>query len=388
MNHPLDDEVPPNVLDELSVAFGEPEPPPVYDFDDPNIDALLGIDASGPKAPPDPGLVRAAANAPSGAASGTSADESDGEHGRRVIIIEEDDFPDAMYLDEAAEVRLRDIHGDPDGDGVAPIIIGNADEGAPIEQVPTTSRPKIDPRVRARRIAVGRAKGRRRLVVVAALVGVLALVIGTLAVLGSSWFEVRDVRVQGASYSEPDVDKIVGAVRGDPVLLVDTVDLERQLERVAWIEAARVSTDFPHGLDVDIRERTPIAYFVGSDGQARVIDRDSRVLAVLRGAPVQYPQITGPAPDSPVGAFSGELYAGAANVVQALPPEIRQLLKSVGADSSAGVLTLELTNGIAVKLGEPRDITRKLARLLIVLRQPGDLTCTAIDVTTADASGC
>ena len=388
-----DDEVPANVLDELSAAFGMAgDPTPNYDFDDPNIDTLLGIGvppdpSTHAPVPVDPGLRPNAQQGSRSASHDVSVDtDAAGDAPRKVIVIEEDDLPDAVYLDEAAEVRLRDIHGG--DDEPTTIVIGDADEGAPNVPVPTTSRTTIDPRVRARRIAVGRARGRHRLLIAAIAVGLVAVLVAALAVLGSSWFEVRDISVQGASYSRPDVDRITEPVKGDAVLLVDTLDVEHQLEAVPWIEDAKVSTDFPHGLKVDVRERTPLAYFVGSDGKARVIDRDSRVLAVLGGAPVQYPQITGSAPDVPAGAFAGELYAGAANVVQALPPELRELLASMAVDGSAGVLNMQLTNGVTVRLGQPRDITRKLARLLIVLRQNPSPTCTTIDVTTADTSAC
>ncbi len=474
--HP-DDHVPPEVLDELTAAFAEPpadvpadlddtrgampgepssatvhepaavppaRPPgdpvgdpagggevPVYDLDDPNIDALLGIapeqvpidaataaaaaaaagaDVAPPPADPpdqpgvppadpalrpaiDPGLVGAPAGAASGAGvpAGTGATagrDPSGESGPRRIVIEETDLPDAVYLDEEAETRLRQVHGHLTEDPVTTIVIGDADTdaGRPIEQVPTTSRPTIDPRVRARRIAVGRARGRRRLWVVLAALSVLAVLVAGLAVLGSSWFEVTQVDVQGSSYSKPDVDQVLESVRGRPVLLVDTVQLEHRLEATPWVEMASVSTDFPHGLFVDIRERRPVAYYLGSDHRARAIDRDARVIAVLDGVPLDYPEITGSAPDLGPGQSAGATFAGAAEVILSLPPELRAQMDTVGADASAGVVSLRLKTGAIVRLGAPTDLTRKLARLLIVVRLPGFKKLRIIDVSTTDVS--
>ena len=86
--------------------------------------------------------------------------------------------------------------------------------------------------------------------------------------------------------------------KGDAILLVDTRQIERQLESIAWVESARVKTQFPHRVFIDIRERKPIATFAGSDGKFRVIDRDGRVLDVLDGGiPIDYMLITGANPD-------------------------------------------------------------------------------------------
>lgn len=441
-----EDHVPPGVLDELSAAFGlapsippaedpstddppAPDPttdepasdepgsndpasdnPPAYDFDDPRIDELLGLGVgdepnelagepggqSGEKSgeqsvpvvaghdvrhtPVDPLL--AASTPPSGGAGDAHAAEG----ARRTIVIEETDLPDAVYLDEEAEQRLRTVHGHDDSAAATTIVIGDVDGERQVEPAPAASRPPIDPRVRARRIAVGRAKGRRRLVVVSLVLGILALVIAGLAVLGSSWFSVERIDLQGAAYSRADVERIVSSTKGEPVLLVDTVKLERQLEALPWVESATVDTDFPHGLFVDVRERVPVAYFLGSDGRARAIDRDARVLAVLNGIPTQYPQITGNAPDTGAGQQAGVVFQGAAILILSLPPELSTQMKSVGADSSAGTLTMKLTTGATVRLGPPTDLTRKLARLLLVVRQSDFKKLRLIDVSAADVS--
>lgn len=424
-----DDHVPPGVLDELSAAFRDPAdqgnqgnqgdqrdqedpgdpvdhlaptdptdptppPGPVYDLDDPNIDALLGITDAPPAAaevtpaPVDPLLAAAASAAPDAHAVPATHAAPAADAPRRTIVIEETDLPDAVYLDEEAEERLRTVHGhSAEASATAPtIVIGDADDGRQVEPAPSAPRPPIDPRVRARRIAVGRAKGRRRLVVLSLVLGALAVVIAGLAVLGSSWFSVERIDIQGSSYSRADVERIVASTRGKPVLLVDTVDLEHRLEALAWVESATVDTDFPHGLFVDVRERLPVAYFLGSDGKARAIDRDARVLAVLNGIPTQYPQITGTAPDTAAGHNAGAVFQGAATVILSLPPELSEQMKSVGVDSSAGTVSMKLRTGATVRLGTPTDLTRKLARLLLVVRQGDFKKLKLIDVSAADVS--
>ena len=122
-----------------------------------------------------------------------------------------------------------------------------------------------------------RAKGRKRLIWVAIGAAILLVLVGAVAILASSLFDVRTVDVQGAVYTDPEqLSAIVDELHGDAILLVDTRHIERQLESIAWVESARVSTQFPHRVFIDVRERKPIATFAGSDGKYRVIDRDGR----------------------------------------------------------------------------------------------------------------
>jgi cell division septal protein FtsQ len=169
------------------------------------------------------------------------------------------------------------------------------------------------------------------------------------------------------------------------VLLVDTMAAERALEEIPWIERAFVTTDFPNRVLVDVRERLPVAVLVGSDGRYRVIDRDGRVLDVLDGRPRDYMLITGPAPDVEPGELAGEPFALAAQLVNALPAEIRALTESVSVDATTGDFGLAFTGGIDVRLGSFDRIDSKLARLLQRVREGLD-GIVGIDVSTDEIS--
>jgi cell division protein FtsQ len=293
---------------------------------------------------------------------------------RKLIVIggDDEDQPDAVYLDEEAGLRLREVHTvvEDESGGRSTIIIKDLDEDGAIEALPARSSGSMDPRVRARRIAVRRAKGRKRLIWVAIGAAIVLVLVGAVAVLASSLFDVRQVSVQGAVYTDPQrLSAIVDGVRGDAILLVDTRQIERQLEGIAWVESARVSTDFPHGVLIDIRERKPVGTFRGSDGGYRVIDRDGRVLDVLQnGVPIDYMLITGANPDVEPGQFAGRPFASAAQLTIALPDEIRALTESMAIDVATETITLQLRDGIEVQLGTPTDLSNKLAQLLSQVR--------------------
>lgn len=150
-----------------------------------------------------------------------------------------------------------------------------------------------------------RAESRRRLVWVAIGAAVVLVAVATITIVASPIFDVRVVQVQGATYTDADVlQSVIDDLEGEPVLLVDTQAAEATLEAVPWVESARVQTDFPHTVVIDIRERRAIATFQGTDGRFRVIDVQGRVLDVIDNQPIDYTLVVGANPDSAPTASS------------------------------------------------------------------------------------
>lgn len=310
--------------------------------------------------------------------------------GPSTIVIVGDDRPDTVYLDEAKEERLRAVHGGSTVDDPDMIVIDDLDEGMVVNTPPVASGGSIDPRLRARRAAVRRAAGRRRLVVLVAAVAAVLLVVLAIAFVASPVFDVRDITVQGAVYTDRSIlDDVVADLEGSPVLLVDTLEIEERLAAAPWVESAIVTRDFPHTVFIDIRERVALATFQGGDGRWRVIDVEGRVLDVLDGQPIAYMQIVGDHPDTGRGLFAGAPYAAAALLVKVLPPEVRAVTRWVGLDDVSGTLTLTLaggvdpTGGIEVRLGSVDGLDQKLARLLTQVRSGLD-GIVSLDVSTTE----
>jgi cell division protein FtsQ len=418
---PDPEDVPDVVLEELLAAFSKQDAAAI-DFDDPSIDRLLGLgdsadstagnvdgtdetsgtDGFDTTAPADAtdsltssntvllDSMKSPADKPADEAPAKLPDQPKQKKPAKpgkVIVIGDDDRPDALYLDEESGSRLREVHSDDDNTGGrSTIVIQDLDESGSIEALPARSSGSMDPRVRARRIAVRRAKGRKRLIWVAIAAAILLVLVGAVAVLASSLFDVRTVDVQGAVYTDPQrLSEIVDGLQGDAILLVDTRQIERQLESIPWVESARVSTQFPHRVFIDVRERKPIATFAGSDGKFRVIDRDGRVLDVVDGIPIDYMLVTGANPDVERGQFAGRPFASAAQLTIALPSEIRAVTSSIGVDATAGDLDLKLGDDIDVHLGPATDLSSKLVRLLSEVRGGLEGIC-GLDVSTSEIS--
>ena len=314
------------------------------------------------------------------------ADDGDSDpSGRHTIAIGgDDDVPDAMYLDDELQ---RDVSGS------EPVFID--DDGSSDAVMPKDATARgIEPRLRQRRIGVRRAANRKRLWWIGIGAAILLVVLAALAVLGSSLFAVQDVTVTGAVYTDPEaLQAIVDDLEGTPTLLVDTADIEAQLESIPWVEDARVDTSFPHEATIEIRERTPVAATPGADGLVRVLDDDGRVLGVIEGQPVALVWISGPGTlDVAAGEFAPIGYAAAAALVPKLTPEIRSRVDSmlVTADGADLVLVLTSPGGpVEVRfgsaIGENAQI-EKLVRLERVLEDTGERTVSVIDVSTSEVT--
>lgn len=299
-----------------------------------------------------------------------------------VIAIADDEFPpDAVYVE-------GDLGG-PDTAGERPVVF--IDDDVVVTETPEDSRRlrrRIEPRLRDRRISVRRAESRRRLRWVILAVFLLVVAGGGLAVLGSSLFaiEAGHVRVEGAVYTDRvRLQAVIDDLVGTPVLVADTQDAERQLEAIPWVDQARVRTDFPHGVTIEIRERVALATYAGPDGQFRVIDSDGRVLDVIAGQPIAYVLITGPDPvDRQAGEYAPVGYGAAAKLVQGLTGSVRGRVQSIDVTADGSQLRLLLDDATEVRFGAANDLVTKLVRLETALGEVGDQIVRVIDVSTAE----
>ncbi len=379
--------------------------PEQYDFDDPSIDRLLGITTEQPAVVPETRVpetrvpeTRKAENVNPDKvkAERVKAEKVKPEKGkpdkkqqaaeRKTIVIGGDGLPDAVFLDVEREEKFLERRVAEGNQERSTIVITDFDEVAALEAsaVRSTMGGGGDQRIRARRISVRRAQGRRRLRWVLLGLVLLAVPVATLAVLASPLFDVREVTVQGATYTDPALlDSIINDMTGDPVLLVDSMEVEQRLRADPWVERVKVETDFPHGVVIDIRERKPLAAFQGGDGRFRIIDYQGRVLDVIDGIPIDYMLITGNHPDTSRGQFAGAPYSAAAELVLGLPSEIHAITDSVGLNAATGALSLQLTGGTSVQLGDASDLDEKLARLLSLVRMGLTGVC-ELDVSTRE----
>ena len=210
---------------------------------------------------------------------------------------------------------------------------------------------------------------------------VVALV---LIVLASPIISVRDVEIEGSKYMNKDLlVSVEQSLLGKPLLTVDTREASRRLEDDPWVETVRIKQFFPSRLLIEIAERVPVAWFIGVDNRARIVDAQGRVLAVEDGQPTEYLQITGVGPNLSPGNSAGALYKAAAQLATGLPDELAILVLNVGT-GGPNQLVMTLRSGTLVNFGEPVDVLNKLISLVVLLRRQDSKQIISIDLSNPD----
>ncbi len=241
-------------------------------------------------------------------------------------------------------------------------------------------------RFRLRRIAVRREEGRRRLRWFTVLGLGVAGIILVLLLLTSPLLSVRKVEVEGVVYANPElVASIVDSIDGEPILTVDLDAAEEKLLMIPWVRQARVSMHLPSRVTIEVVERAPIAFFRSVDGFNRVIDRDGRVLDVIEGDPVDFTPIIGTGPNLSAGQNTEQPFLGAAELINALPSELRSRLLTVTV-SPEGEVSLALTNDVEVLFGRPDDFQAKLVGVVNEIKRQGSRRYAIIDVSSGQPS--
>ena len=114
---------------------------------------------------------------------------------------------------------------------------------------------------------------------------------------------------------------LTGQHRADDAAIFDALDLAnvrafwqldaasalKRIERVAWVDTAQITRVYPSRLDIEIKERSPVA--VWSRGDARyLVDATGRVLAPLAaGEPTRLPRIAGEGANGEIGRLIAAL---------------------------------------------------------------------------------
>ena len=217
------------------------------------------------------------------------------------------------------------------------------------------------------------------------LVGAIVIsIVVVLALLASPIFAIRSVTVEGNVYTSTKVlAEVTKTLKGASVFTVDTGKARELLLADSWVSDVRITTRFPGRALVEIAERVPIIWYVGDDQKARIVDARGHVIAVLAGWPTKYLRVVGVGPSLEAGAVADDVYRAAAQLVLALPEELRPLVKSLEV-SAGGELAMTLAGGTLVRFGPPNDLQDKLVAVVVLLRRQNPSTLAIIDVSTGE----
>jgi cell division protein FtsQ len=221
---------------------------------------------------------------------------------------------------------------------------------------------------------------RRRVVVwVLAVAGVIGLLVGGVVVSRSSMLHARAIEVLGASQrSDEQVVDGAGVSLATNVLWLDEGVVERRLEADPWIARADVRVALPWTIEIEVRERAPVA--VATDGLREVLVAGD---GTSLGAPAETVRGLPRIRLSPSAALGGTFPSPrpAAIAIGAMRPRLRAEVATVTVLVD-GTLEVRLEGGVSVRYGGAEEAVRKaavLGRILGWARREGE-TLTAVNV--------
>ncbi|MBW3644417.1 MAG: FtsQ-type POTRA domain-containing protein [Actinobacteria bacterium] len=232
----------------------------------------------------------------------------------------------------------------------------------------------VDPRLRARRQAVLRSEGRRRLRrlgVVAAGAGVGLT--GWLLAL-SPLLDVDQVVVRGAERSGPEVVReATGVAPGEAMVTLGLGRAVAAVEALPWVATATAERRWPGTVVVSVVERRPVATVSVAQGEGAqggprwmLVDDQGRLLAFVEEPPPELARIDGTAQGARPGAEVGPAVAGALELLtrlqEALPGPPPGVAVGPGGALEAVVWAHDGTER-RVQFGEPVRLADKVLAL-------------------------
>ena len=257
----------------------------------------------------------------------------------------------------------------------APIAPRATELAAPVRERPRVSA-QFGERLAERRAAVRRLRWRTIALVAAAVLLVAGcaylLLFSPLLALRSSEIEVHGTN---RIVAQDEVLAVATQAEDTPLARLDTSGLVDQLQEIVGVHEAQVQRDWPHGLQITIVPRVPVAA-VADDEQFVVLDGEGVELDRSQEEPEDLPLVDVPLGEEDTAAS----LTAVLEVLGALPDE---LLTEVAAASapSPNQVRLELPDGVEVFWGSSAENELKV-QVLQTLRQ---VQATGYDVSAPRA---
>jgi cell division protein FtsQ len=209
---------------------------------------------------------------------------------------------------------------------------------------------------------------------------------------GSAWLRVEQVSVSGTRVLEPArVRQAADVPLGEPLVSVDTDAIEERLRReLPRIDVVGVTRSWPHGIEVEVTERTAVL-IVREDRKFVEVDDEGVRFATVPRAPEGVPVLELTVSRSGTAAASvrrfGEdrLAREAVRVARALPAAVARRTRTVEVRSYDDI-SLGLTGGRTVDWGSGEQGAAKARTLTALMKAAPDAGHFDVSVPTAPAS--
>jgi cell division protein FtsQ len=184
---------------------------------------------------------------------------------------------------------------------------------------------------------------------------VLAWVLGLAAAGGLAWaafwspllvLDPAEVTVsgEGTTIDVAQVQQLVAAHADVPLPRIDTVALRGEILELRGVKDVRLSRVWPHGLDVVLTSREPVAAVPDAGGHV-LVDAEGVRLGTVEAPPEHLPVV-----DVPLADDSARALQAALRVLAALPADLSSQVGSVSAETQDDVQTV-LRDGQTIRWG-------------------------------------
>jgi cell division protein FtsQ len=196
-----------------------------------------------------------------------------------------------------------------------------------------------------------------------------------------SLFAINDVTVKGATTNEREIRSAVEKVAGDMTTLhIKDDELRDAVARFPTVASVGASTSFPHGLEVTVTERLPVA-FIQVSGQRTAVSADGYLLAGADFDAKALPRIEGAAAH---GARLDDDAAAQAAILGATPGPLRNHITASTWDDQRGGVVVDLKNGPEVRFGDGSRAQDKWQAAVAVLSSNDRGSPSYLDVSVPD----
>jgi len=261
---------------------------------------------------------------------------------------------------------------------------GAGSRGSSPARPKSTRKPPTKRTPRARATARSRGPSRFELASWRTRLILVAVVAGALAITYFAWFRhssfvaVERVKVEGVSATDRGrvTAALTDAAKGMSTLDVDTGKLASAVSGFPTVASVTANPSFPHGLTVNVVERTPV--LVASDGDRRVpVAADGSLLPGVDVGGSNLPVLkVDPLPSE--GRLGGEAL-DETHVVAAAPKALAPLIEGIESTHAYGTV-VTLHPGIDLRFGSPSKSTQKWAAAAAVLADPKVTSLGYVDV--------
>lgn len=203
---------------------------------------------------------------------------------------------------------------------------------------------------------------------------VILLALGLSLFLRSSYFAIQQVKIEGLhQIPQTEIDRLSSSAKGQNLLLLDQEGLRKKITLHPLVQSVEFKRQFPATLIVQVTERTPAALVIVPHGVIEV-DEKGMFLQRSEGWPEKsYPVINGIAVPDTAGPGQELKLPGLVAALQLLQEAPKDLLPVIGElyVNPIQQMTIYLTSGVEVRLGQAQDWKDKLVGLNQLLNDAG-----------------